>query len=134
MNTSKRPSEAKRTSRKYTRRSEAQWRDLINNFAHSDLTQEGYCQQHKISPSGFYAWRKRFESESPKMPNSAQEAFVDITPQLTPKSAIEGSENASWNVELELGTGYVLRIKTVWYVFPRVNDQGMAVPSANGYA
>lgn len=110
MNTTKPSKETQTISRKYTRRSEAQWRELITNFEQSDQTLETYCQYHKIAPSGFYTWRKRFENEAGGKTNA--EALIDITPQLNAQSYSRPSESASWQVELELGHGCVLRIKT----------------------
>lgn len=82
MNTATPSEETQKTSRKYTRRSEAQWRELITNFEKGDLTLEAYCQYHKIAPSGFYSWRKRFECEVGK--EASAESLIDITPQLLP--------------------------------------------------
>lgn len=110
MNTTAPTTETKTTSRKYTRRSEAQWRELINHFEQSDLTLEAYCQHHKIAPSGFYTWRKRFECETEQ--DTFSETLIDITPQLNAKAPSTQLESTSWQVELELGPGCVLRIKT----------------------
>lgn len=112
MNATTPSAETKSASRKYTRRSEAQWRELINNFHQSDLTLEAYCQHHKIVPSGFYTWRKRFESE--EQTHTSAEALIDITSQLnaSPQSPTVKSDNPPWQVELELGRGCTLRIRT----------------------
>lgn len=111
MNTAAPDIDTKVTSRKYTRRSEAQWRQLIAHFEQSDLTLEAYCQHHKIAPSRFYTCRKRFESESGE--NAPAETLIDITPQFSPQASTTRSSNStSWQVELELGHGCVLRIKT----------------------
>lgn len=91
-------------------RSEAQWRELVASFAQSTLTLEAYCRHHKIAQSGFYAWRKRFASESNQ--NSITETLIDITPQLAASPMATHSKKPSWQVELELGHGCVLRIKT----------------------
>lgn len=110
MSTEKLSEETQTTSRKYTRRSEAQWRGLITNVEYSDLTLEAYCQHHKIAPSGFYSWRKRFECEVRKDANV--ESLIDITPQLCTQASSTPLKNTSWQVELELGHGCILRIKT----------------------
>jgi len=106
------PTQAKPTPtpRKYTRRSEAQWRKLIENFEHSNLTLEAYCQHHKIASSGFYSWRKRFENEVNTQ--TSAESLIDITPQLSASSLSPSikPENNAWQVELELGRGCTLRI------------------------
>jgi hypothetical protein len=96
--------------RKYTRRSKAQWQELITNFKHSDLTLEAYCQQHRIAPSGFYSWRKRFESEL--TPEKLTDALIDITQPLKTQATAMDTDKKTWQIELELSTGCVLRIKT----------------------
>ena len=110
MNTSAQPVEPKTTSRKYTRRSESQWRELIENFQGSDLSLEAYCQRHKIAASGFYTWRKRFESDAVTF--RPEDTVVDITPELRGASSTQVN-STDWQVELELGRGCTLRIRRV---------------------
>ena len=107
MNTLIKP---KTSSRKYTRRSEAQWRKLIEDFEHSDMTLEAYCQHHKIAASSFYTWRLRFEDESGQDTSTA--SLINVTDHLRTNVPTTQAENTSWQVELELGNGRVLRIKT----------------------
>ena len=110
MHTEVQSTETKTPSRKYTRRSEAQWRDLINNFKQSELLLEAYCQHHKIAPSGFYAWRKRLECGSGN--EASADTFIDITPRPGIQASPAQADNSAWQVELTLGPDCVLRIKT----------------------
>ena len=108
MNTQTSGTDTSTSTRKYTRRSEAQWRELIRGYEHSELTLEAYCQEHHIAPSGFYTWRKRFEQES----EHHGEALVDITTEVATAATQRKPVNKSWQVELELGSGCILRIAT----------------------
>lgn len=96
--------------RKYTRRSETQWRALIDNFATSNMKLEDYCRQHKIAPSGFYTWRKRFQEDGSA--STPPPKLVDITAELASPTHSSSDDNPSRLVELELGAGCILRIRT----------------------
>lgn len=56
------------TTRKYTRRTEAQWRELIAGYEQSGLALEKYCRHHQIASSGFYTWLKRFQEKDIWLP------------------------------------------------------------------
>ncbi|TVZ38665.1 hypothetical protein P886_3041 [Alteromonadaceae bacterium 2753L.S.0a.02] len=109
MNTFAMNNDSGENTRKYARRSETQWRELIANYGRSNLTLEAYCQQHHIAPSGFYSWRKRFKSKQAQDNNT--DRFIDITPQPSASPMTSELSNNSWQVELELGQGWILRIK-----------------------
>lgn len=96
------------TTRKYTRRTESQWRELIAGYEQSGLTLEAYCRQHTIATSGFYAWRNRFQEEIPGDLNEG--SLIEVTPHLqapTPSAA----QSSTLHIELDLGHGCVLRIR-----------------------
>lgn len=103
-------STSKHPRKKYTRRSEAQWRILIEDYAQSDLPLEAYCQHHQIAPSGFYSWRKRFENESTT--ESPTATLLDITSQLSDQEAVANDDATLLQVELTLGPNCILKIKT----------------------
>lgn len=97
--------------RNYTYRSVEDWRQLIKLFDESHLTQTEFCKQHNIASSGLYKWRSRFADESP----SPSAAFINITDniQRVSRSAAEISDHSiPWDVELDLGHGRVLRLRT----------------------
>ena len=102
------PSSDIHATRKYTRRTEAQWRDLIAGYEPSGLTLEEYCRHHKIATSGFYTWRKRFQEEAPA--HASEGRLIEITPHL-PAHASSTAQHASLHIELDLGLGCVLRIR-----------------------
>ncbi len=45
-----------------TRRSESEWRQIIQNYKDSQLTQDAFCQQAGIPKSSFYNWHRRLTS------------------------------------------------------------------------
>ena len=97
------------TKKPYTRRSPEQWQAIINNFSTSGLTLNEYCQQHSIALSGFYAWRKRLQQQN--LPETATPKLIEITPEFTAPTKQTHDSN-TWQVELELGGGCILRLRT----------------------
>ena len=89
-------------------RSKKQWQALLAEFNTSDLSQDAYCKKRRISLSSFHKWRKYFSSQS------TESAFADITAQVTEAVPLstEHPNNAPWQVELELGHGIILRLRT----------------------
>jgi len=102
--------------KKYTRRSTEQWRSIVNQYAKSDMSHEAFCSAHGVAPSGLYNWRKRF-SEEHSTQDPSTEQLIEITPQLTGASSKKpnrfdlDTENDSWQVELQLGSGCILRFR-----------------------
>jgi hypothetical protein len=47
------------------RRTRAQWRQLVDGFAGSGLTQARYCQRHGISVASLHRWRAHFRQAVP---------------------------------------------------------------------
>ena len=96
------------TTRQYTRRTEAQWRELVAGYEQSGLTLDQYCRQHKIATSGFYTWRKRFQEQAPA--RTSEGRLIEITSHLqahTPATA------QPFRLHIDLGHGCVLRIRGV---------------------
>ncbi len=75
------------------------WRQLIDEWSGSGLGQREFCDQHGVGYSTFCKWKKRILSER----SSPVPALIEITP---PSERV-----ADWDVELELGTGVVLRLR-----------------------
>ena len=91
---------AKRKS--YTQRSTEQWRSLINESKQSPLSDKQFCLKNKIPTSSFYKWRKVFQHK--KQPAD----FIDITASIDPSAK---NLETTWQVELELGNGVILRVR-----------------------
>lgn len=89
-------------------RTKEQWKALVSEFESSDLIQAQFCRQKKISSSGLHKWRKYY-AES--ITNSD---FIDISQPLSSQShpVIPQDNNTAWQVELELGKGIILRVRT----------------------
>ena len=92
-----------------TQRTKSQWKALLGEYTASGLTQTAFCKKHKIATSSLHKWRKKLsgQTESP-----GTEAFIDISeplakarPQQVPSRTAQ-----QWQVELELGSGVVLRV------------------------
>lgn len=91
-------------------RSDKQKQALLIEYPHSGLSKANFCKKHKISTSTFYKWQKDFSKQQ-----SVAE-FVDITDKVISKKAVavaSASSGELWQVELDLGSGIVLRVRTV---------------------
>lgn len=99
----------KNPTRTYRQRSAADWQTLIKQCDESDLSIADFCKQHNIATSGLYTWRKRFTEESSTAP---EETFIEVTPQITSSPSQTDASKKSWDVELELGQGCILRIRS----------------------
>ena len=88
-------------------RTREQWKALVHEFTTSDLTKVAFCKKHGIATSCLYRWQKVF-AEQPVLAD-----FIDIT-QPVAKATPEppAADNKQWQVELELGAGIVLRLRT----------------------
>jgi len=89
-------------------RSKAQWQSLITEYENSPLNQQAFCDKHKIAVSSFHKWRKHFGLQPPAAP------FVEIGQALAAASVSEQTSSdaeKSWEVELELGQGLLLRLR-----------------------
>jgi len=89
-------------------RTREQWKALVDEFATSGLTKAFFCKKHRIASSCLYRWQKVF-AEQPVLAD-----FIDITqpvPGATPEPPA-ADNNKQWQVELELGAGIVLRLRS----------------------
>ena len=87
----------------YTRRTQQQWQQLINEHSQSGLTVKDYCMSKNITVSGFYLWRKKL-SATPHSADEAQE-WLSLTPAIA-----SGAEQ--WQIELGLPGGVTLRMNS----------------------
>lgn len=89
---------------------EASWRQLIAQYETGSHNQKMFCQQHQISVSSFHKWRNRFKHSEDAV------HFIDISKAIVPtqhQSPSAVDETPAWLVELELGQGMVLRVRSV---------------------
>ena len=94
--------------RKRVRRSPAQWQRLIVEQADSDLSQSAFCRARGISPSSLKYWKRRFAAPLARIADVSGPGFVELTAAVA-DDAVAGGQ--SWDVELDLGTGMVLRLR-----------------------
>ena len=101
------PAPAQTKSKTRVQRSRDQWQTLVSEFASSGLTKVAFCKKHGIATSCLYRWQKVF-TEQP-----VRDDFIDITqPVAGATPAPFTADNEQWQVELELGAGIVLRLRT----------------------
>lgn len=99
-------------------RSSAQWRKILAEYENSHLTQTAFCQEKGIALSNFSRWRKKLALHG-EPPQEVSSPFVELTGASSVQSEHRHSAPAShdniqrWQIELDLGHGHVLRIRTV---------------------
>ena len=102
------PAPVQTKSKARVQRTRKQWKSLVDEFTSSGLTKTAFCKKHSIATSCLYRWQKVFEGQP------ALADFIDITQpvsQATPELSANDT-SAQWQVELELGAGIVLRLRT----------------------
>jgi hypothetical protein len=93
------------------RRTEAEWRGLVERFEQSGLSMTAFCRRVKLPRGSFVKWRRRVGGSRrvERLPRSAP-AFVEW---IAPSSAraVAGREGGAGEFELSLPGGVVLRWK-----------------------
>ena len=89
-------------------RTRAQWKSVVDDFASSGLTKTAFCRKRGIATSCLYRWQKVFAGQL------ASGNFIDITEPVSsaPSASPRTDGNPHWQVELELGAGMVLRLRS----------------------
>jgi hypothetical protein len=83
------------------RRTEAEWRGLVERFEKSGLSRSAFCRRAKLPQSSFAKWRRRVGASPGPSP-----AFVEwIAPRAAEPERVEGTGV----FELSLPGGVVLR-------------------------
>ena len=98
------------TSRRRARvmRTQEQWKALLDEYSTCGLTKSAFCKKHRIATSSLYRWQRLFDD------HAGDADFIDVTEPLAnaPRSHSVPVRNNDWQVELELGAGIVLRLRT----------------------
>ena len=93
-------------------RTPEQWQQIVKQHASSGLQIAVFCKQQKLTPSSFYAWRKRLASNNSFCPSLTNKPipvgehpddWVNILPDKVVPSKC-------WDMELALPNGVVLRM------------------------
>ena len=92
-------------SNKRPYRSKEQWRQLIEEYETSDLSIDGFCTQKGIKYMTFYKWRKRLQQNEGAL--NTTPSFIELA--NTTNSSF--TQEPIWNIELELGSGTILRLR-----------------------
>jgi len=87
-----------------TRRSAREWQRLICEQADSGMGQGEFCRQRGLATSSFRNWKRRLEASASPTEDTIGSAFVELT-------AREPDTGSDVEVELELGSGVVLRVR-----------------------
>lgn len=85
------------------RRTEAEWRTVLERFERSGLSVSAFCRRAKLSRSSFVKWRRRLAESSSPTP-----AFVEWIAPTAPEGAEDAPASAG-EFELALPGGVVLR-------------------------
>ena len=88
-------------------RTQSQWKALLSEFNDSGLTRSAFCKKHRIATSSLYRWQQLFTEQSGGVAD-----FIDVTQPLSNNPPPAHARDNDWQVELELGAGVVLRLRT----------------------
>ncbi len=86
------------------RRSKEEWRQLINQFEQTELSDTEFCQQQNIPYQSFAKWRSTLRSKHA----ATLSPFIEITPDPSLRQTVGSSD---WAIELVIGHQLILRIR-----------------------
>jgi transposase-like protein len=95
----------------------SEWAQLISDYEAGQLSQQMFCQKHRISVSSFHKWRKLLKNPA-KNSAASPGSFIEV---VLPSEALNQSAQTvpatpthnDWQVELDLGKGVVLRLRGI---------------------
>ena len=90
---------------RYQRRTTSEWEKLIARFEHTGQTRKSFCLSQGVSVSTFDLWRRKLRGSTAQQSGPCESMFVEV-------SEVEPAQSSSWDVELELGGGVVLRVRS----------------------
>jgi len=90
------------------RRTEAEWRRLLQKYERSGLSAAAFCRREKITRSAFTQWRKRMGREAAETWTPRVADFVELPIQQQPARQPAEPLGAG-ELELSLPGGVVLR-------------------------
>lgn len=99
-------------SNQKTRRSAAQWQQIFKQFEFSGLSQQAFCEHQGIALSTFCKWRQQLFGESISPAPSLDRNEALFTPLSIEDCVPAQANTASWDIELQLGGGCILRIRS----------------------
>lgn len=100
----------------YQAHNATEWQQIMDDYRHSSLNQKAFCEQKGLAMSTFSKWRKQLGLVNT---HSAASTTADFKPLLSvstvpvASATVENNQHGDWDVELVLGAGMVLRIRTM---------------------
>ncbi len=88
-----------KTRSKRTRRTRAQWTEVLREFESSGVGSREFCRREGLPPSSFQRWRSRLGSV-------AAAEFVELVPTPSPSAPL-----SSWSLDVSLPNGVGLRFQ-----------------------
>ena len=82
-----------------TRRTKAQWTEILERFESSGLDTRGFCRREGLSLSSFQRWRRALGSV-------AAAEFVELVPTSSASDAA-----STWSLDVSLPSGVSLRFQ-----------------------
>ncbi len=88
--------------KKRKRRGAEGWKEILGRFNDSGLNIKAFCRAESISTASYYRWRQRLGGNRKQTLVTDQVPFIEL-------GSLDGS--TAWDIELELGSGLVLRLR-----------------------
>ncbi len=85
------------------RRSSEEWREILDRFETSGISQREFCRKESLPLGSFSKWKRRLEGNGPP-PSTNTGRFVELTPQSSSVIGLSAGE-----MELSLPGGVQLR-------------------------
>ena len=92
-------------SHRRPRKTRSQWQEIITEFTLSDSPARVFCADHDLAYGTFAKWRYRFTKPIQKKTEPSR--LIELIQPASPQP-----ESEYWHVELELGNGMTLRVRT----------------------
>lgn len=87
------------------RRTEAEWRALLERFEKSGLSMSAFCRRAGVPRSGLVKWRRRLMGKASPAP-----AFVEwVAPSRAEAGSVDAAPRGAGELELTLPGGVALR-------------------------
>jgi transposase-like protein len=67
-----------------------QWRQIVEAQPVSGMTVAAYCREHQVTPSAFFAWKRKLRDSAARLPAAG---FVEVRVSRAPPRAPEAAES-----------------------------------------
>lgn len=91
------------------RKTRSQWQAIITEFNQSHLPARTFCSDQDLAYGTFAKWRQRFAKPAQKKAEPVR--LIELIQPASPKPEAKAKAK-DWQVELELGNGMTLRLRT----------------------